>query len=167
MQSYVPRNFDSTRATRPRLGASACGLSFRQCAAAATPTQLNRPQNLTSVFHTQLSSPFKLLDHWPFTCSKNKYIQYDAAYPMSSFHMKPERVYMGWMLRYVTREPNLRVKRSCTSLGNLEVFLFVSLSRRTMFSDGLFLIYCMIGQTSRDRPEFRSRASEYRTLTHV
>jgi hypothetical protein len=31
----------------------------------------------------------------------------------------------GVMLRYVTREPNLRVKRSCTGLGNLEVFLFV------------------------------------------
>jgi hypothetical protein len=30
----------------------------------------------------------------------------------------------GVMLRYVTREPNLRVKRSCTGLGNLEVFLF-------------------------------------------
>jgi hypothetical protein len=45
----------------------------------------------------------------------------------------------GVILRYVTREPNLRVKRSCTGLGNLEVFLFVSLSRRTMFSDGLFL----------------------------
>jgi hypothetical protein len=29
------------------------------------------------------------------------------------------------LLRYVTREPNLRVKRSCTGLGNLEVFLFV------------------------------------------
>jgi hypothetical protein len=28
------------------------------------------------------------------------------------------------MLRYVTREPNLRVKRSCTGLSNLEVFLF-------------------------------------------
>jgi hypothetical protein len=31
----------------------------------------------------------------------------------------------GVMLRYVTRKPNLRVKRSCMSLGNLEVFLFV------------------------------------------
>jgi hypothetical protein len=31
----------------------------------------------------------------------------------------------GVMLRYVTRGPNLRVKRSCTGLGNLEVFLFV------------------------------------------
>jgi hypothetical protein len=71
------------------------------------------------------------------------------------------------MLRYVTREPNLRVKRSYTGLGNLEVFLFVSLSRRTMFSDGLFLIYRMIGQTSRDRPAFRSRASEYRTMTRL
>jgi hypothetical protein len=30
----------------------------------------------------------------------------------------------GVILRYVTREPNLRVKRSCTDLGNLEVFLF-------------------------------------------
>jgi hypothetical protein len=30
----------------------------------------------------------------------------------------------GVMLRYVMREPNLRVKRSCTGLGNLEVFLF-------------------------------------------
>jgi hypothetical protein len=30
------------------------------------------------------------------------------------------------LLRYVTREPNLRVKRSCMGLGNLEVFLFVS-----------------------------------------
>jgi hypothetical protein len=30
----------------------------------------------------------------------------------------------GVMLRYVTWEPNLRVKRSCTGLGNLEVFLF-------------------------------------------
>jgi hypothetical protein len=29
------------------------------------------------------------------------------------------------MLRYVTREPNLRVKRFCMGLGNLEVFLFV------------------------------------------
>jgi hypothetical protein len=29
------------------------------------------------------------------------------------------------LLRYVTWEPNLRVKRSCTGLGNLEVFLFV------------------------------------------
>jgi hypothetical protein len=28
------------------------------------------------------------------------------------------------LLRYVTQEPNLRVKRSCTSLGNVEVFLF-------------------------------------------
>jgi hypothetical protein len=32
----------------------------------------------------------------------------------------------GVMLRYVTREPNLRVKRSCTGLGNLEAFFFVS-----------------------------------------
>jgi hypothetical protein len=31
----------------------------------------------------------------------------------------------GVMLRYVMREPNLRVKRSCTGLGNLEVFLFI------------------------------------------
>jgi hypothetical protein len=31
----------------------------------------------------------------------------------------------GVMLRYITREPNLRVERSCTGLGNLEVFLFV------------------------------------------
>jgi hypothetical protein len=31
----------------------------------------------------------------------------------------------GFVLRYVTREPNLRVKRSCTGLGNLEVFPFV------------------------------------------
>jgi hypothetical protein len=30
----------------------------------------------------------------------------------------------GVMLCYVTREPNLRVKRSCMGLGNLEVFLF-------------------------------------------
>jgi hypothetical protein len=30
----------------------------------------------------------------------------------------------GVMLHYVTRKPNLRVKRSCTGLGNLEVFLF-------------------------------------------
>jgi hypothetical protein len=30
----------------------------------------------------------------------------------------------GVMLRYVTQEPNPRVKRSCTGLGNLEVFLF-------------------------------------------
>jgi hypothetical protein len=29
------------------------------------------------------------------------------------------------MLRYVTWKPNLRVKRSCTDLGNLEVFLFI------------------------------------------
>jgi hypothetical protein len=29
------------------------------------------------------------------------------------------------MLCYVTQEPNLRVKRSCMGLGNLEVFLFV------------------------------------------
>jgi hypothetical protein len=34
--------------------------------------------------------------------------------------------YVGTLLRYVTREPNLRVKRSCMGLGNLEVFLFVS-----------------------------------------
>jgi hypothetical protein len=31
---------------------------------------------------------------------------------------------LSLLLRYVTREPNLRVKRSCTGLGNLEVFLF-------------------------------------------
>jgi hypothetical protein len=30
----------------------------------------------------------------------------------------------GVMLRYVTQKPNLRVKRSCTGLGNSEVFLF-------------------------------------------
>jgi hypothetical protein len=30
------------------------------------------------------------------------------------------------MLHYVTREPNLRVKRSCTGPCNLEVFIFVS-----------------------------------------
>jgi hypothetical protein len=33
----------------------------------------------------------------------------------------------GIMLRYVMRKPNLRVKRSCTGLGNLEVFLFISI----------------------------------------
>jgi hypothetical protein len=32
----------------------------------------------------------------------------------------------GIMLCYVMRESNLRVKRSCTGLGNLEVFLFDS-----------------------------------------
>jgi hypothetical protein len=31
---------------------------------------------------------------------------------------------MAALLRYVTREPNLRVKKSRTGLGNLEVFLF-------------------------------------------
>jgi hypothetical protein len=30
----------------------------------------------------------------------------------------------GGVFCYVTREPNLRVKRSCTSLGNFEAFLF-------------------------------------------
>jgi hypothetical protein len=32
---------------------------------------------------------------------------------------------MSSLLRYVTWEPNLTVKRSCTGLGNLQVFLFV------------------------------------------
>jgi hypothetical protein len=30
----------------------------------------------------------------------------------------------GVMLRYIMREPNLRVERSCTGLSNLKVFLF-------------------------------------------
>jgi hypothetical protein len=38
-----------------------------------------------------------------------------------------ELIKEGTVLRYVTRKPNLRVKGSCTGLGNLEVFLFVSI----------------------------------------
>jgi hypothetical protein len=71
------------------------------------------------------------------------------------------------MLRYVTRKPNLRVKRSCTGLGNLEVLLFGFTVSKDYVLGRTLLVYCMIGQTSRDRPVFRSRASEHRTMTHV
>jgi hypothetical protein len=73
----------------------------------------------------------------------------------------------GVMLRYVMRKPNLRVKRSCTGLGNLEVFLFVCIVSKDYVLGWTLFVYCMIGQTSRDWPAFRSRASEYRTLTHL
>jgi hypothetical protein len=71
------------------------------------------------------------------------------------------------LLRYVTQEPNLRVKRSCTGLGNLEVFLFVCIVSKDYVLGWTLFVYCMIGQTSRDWPAFRSRALEYRTLTHL
>jgi hypothetical protein len=71
------------------------------------------------------------------------------------------------MLRYVMQEPNLRVKRSCTGLGNLEVFLFGFVVSKDYVLGWTLFVYCMIGQTSRDRPAFRSRASEYRTMTRV
>jgi hypothetical protein len=73
----------------------------------------------------------------------------------------------GVMLRYVMREPNSRVRRSCTSLGNLEVFLFVSFVLKDYVLGWTLLFYCMIGQTSRDGPAFCSCALEYRTMTHV
>jgi hypothetical protein len=73
----------------------------------------------------------------------------------------------GVMLRYVTREPNLRVKRSYMGLGNLKAFLFGFIVSKDCVLGRTLFVYCMIGQTSRDRPVFRSRASEYRTVTHV
>jgi hypothetical protein len=78
-------------------------------------------------------------------------------------------MYISWVLvlRYVTREPNLRVKRSCTGLGNLEVFFLVSFVSKNYVLGWTLFVYCMIGQTSRDRPAFRSHALEYRTLTHL
>jgi hypothetical protein len=73
----------------------------------------------------------------------------------------------GVMLSYVTRESNLRVKRSCKGLGNLEVFIFGLIVSKDYVLGWTLFVYCMIGRTSRDRPAFRSRASEYRTLTHL
>jgi hypothetical protein len=70
----------------------------------------------------------------------------------------------GVMLRYVTRKSNLRVKRSCMDLGNLEVFLFGFVVLKDYVLGWTLFVYFMIGETSRDRPVFRSRASEYWTL---
>jgi hypothetical protein len=74
---------------------------------------------------------------------------------------------LAWtaLLRYVTREPNLRVKRSCMGLGNLEVFLFGFTVLKDYVLGWTLFVYCMIGQTSRDRPAFRSHALEYWTMT--
>jgi hypothetical protein len=73
----------------------------------------------------------------------------------------------GVMLHYVTREPNLRVKRSCTGLGNLEVFLFGFVVLKDYVLGWTLFVYCMIGQMSCDWPAFHSCALEYRTMTHV
>jgi hypothetical protein len=49
-----------------------------------------------------------------------------SVFPIPSFvtHIVGVVVALHRLLRYATREPNLRVKRSCTGLGNLEAFLF-------------------------------------------
>jgi hypothetical protein len=52
-------------------------------------------------------------------------------------------------------------------LGNLEVFLFGLIVLKDYVLGWTLFIYCMIGQTSRDRPPFRSRALGYRTMTHL
>jgi hypothetical protein len=52
-------------------------------------------------------------------------------------------------------------------LGNLEVFLFGLIVSKDYVLGWTLFDYCMIGQTSRDRPVFRSRASEYRTMTCI
>jgi hypothetical protein len=72
-----------------------------------------------------------------------------------------------YVLRYVTWEPNLRVKRSCTGLGNLEVFLFGFVVSKDYVLGWTMFVYCIIGQTSRDWPALRSHASEYWTLTQL
>jgi hypothetical protein len=73
----------------------------------------------------------------------------------------------GVMLHYVTWEPNLRVKRSCMSLGNLKVFLFGFIVSKDYVLGWTLFVYCMIAQTSRDRPASRSHALEYQTMTHI
>jgi hypothetical protein len=52
-------------------------------------------------------------------------------------------------------------------LGNLEVFLFGFIVSKDYVLGWTLLVYCMIGQTSRDRPAFRSRALEYQTITRL
>jgi hypothetical protein len=49
----------------------------------------------------------------------------------------------GVMLRYATQKPNLRVKRSCTGLGNSEVFLFSFIVSKGLCSqmDSVCLLY--------------------------
>jgi hypothetical protein len=69
------------------------------------------------------------------------------------------------VLRYVKREPNLGVKRFCTGLGNLEVFLFGFVVSKDYVLRWTLSVCCMIGQMSHDRPAFCSHASEYQTLT--
>jgi hypothetical protein len=72
----------------------------------------------------------------------------------------------GVMLRYVTREPNLKAKRSCTGLGNLEVFLFVLLSQQDYVLRQTCFAYVK-SDVLHDRPVFCSHALEYQTITQL
>jgi hypothetical protein len=53
------------------------------------------------------------------------------------------------------------------SLGNSEVFLFGFVVSKDYILRWTLFDYCIIGQTSCDRPAFCSRALEYRTMTHI